>query len=58
MADPDLHIWGRGGSGLQKIFFRPFGPQLGRKIRGPGVGPSLGSATEYDKIWGCHQGFK
>ena len=31
-ADPDLQI--RGGGGLKKIFFRPFGPHLGPKIKG------------------------
>ena len=31
VPDPDLEI--RGGPGLQKIFCRPFGPQLGLKIR-------------------------
>ena len=30
------------GSGVSKIFFQPFGPHFGRKIRG---GPSPGSAT-------------
>ena len=57
VADPDLlirgggshsdpKISGRGGS-LKKIFFWPFGPQFGLKIRGrPGVpGPYPGSAT-------------
>ena len=45
MADPDLpirgrgrssdpEIMGRGGAGLPPIFFRPFGPQFGLKIRG------------------------
>ena len=52
VADPDLQIKGggghpdpeiRGGPGLQKNFFRPFGPQFGLKIRGPD--PSPGSAT-------------
>ena len=48
VADPDLQIGGRGGGhpdpeirgkpGLKKIFFRPYGPQFGLKIRG-GVGP-------------------
>ena len=55
MADPDLQIKGggghpvpeiRGGSGLKKMFFRPFGPQLGPKIRESGpLGPSPESAT-------------
>ena len=42
MADPDLQIRGQGGGppdpdpGLQKVFFRPFGPQFGLKIRGGG----------------------
>ena len=43
MPDPDLKIRGSGhpdplirgeGIGLQKNFFRPFGPQFGLKIRG------------------------
>ena len=29
---------GGGGGGLKKIFFQPFGPQFGLKIRGWGVG--------------------
>ena len=45
VADPDLQIRGggeggghpdpeiRGGPGLQKNFFRPFGPHFGRRIR-------------------------
>ena len=61
VADPDLLIRGVGGGGrqsfrpqdkreggsLKKIFFWPFGPQFGLKIRGrPGVpGPYPGSAT-------------
>ena len=42
---PDPQI--RKGAGLPKKFFRPFGPQLGPKIRGgPGPpGPSPESAT-------------
>ena len=55
VADPDFQVRGRpghpeseisGGAGL-KIFFRPFGPHFGIKIRGsPGPpGPSPGSAT-------------
>ena len=43
----DLMI-GWGGGGLQKIFFRPFGPHFGLKIRGEGPGhpgPPPGSAT-------------
>ena len=41
--DPDI----RGGAGLKKIFFWPFGPHFGLKIRG-GQGPPspfLGSAS-------------
>ena len=35
VPDPDLEIRGRGGrGGLQKIFFQPFWPQFGLKIRG------------------------
>ena len=30
---------GRGGGGLRKIFFRPFGTQFDLKIRGVGAGP-------------------
>ena len=46
MADPDLQI--REGPGLQKYFFRPFGPQFGLKISdggGGGGSPSSRSAT-------------
>ena len=45
MADPDLQIRGQGGGppdpdpGLQKVFFRPFGPQFGLKIRGGARAP-------------------
>ena len=45
MADPDLQIRGEGGGppdpdpGLQKVCFRPFGPQFGLKIRGGGAEP-------------------
>ena len=48
MADPDLEIR-RGGSGLQKNFFWPFGPQFGpRNKGGPGPpGPSPGSPPLY-----------
>ena len=41
---PDPAIRGM-GPGLKKCFFRPFGSQLGQKIRGGGRGPSPGSAT-------------
>ena len=59
VPDPDLEIGGEGGGhpdplkkggggggGLQKIFYRPFGPQFGLKIRGacplaPPPDPSL-----------------
>ena len=55
MADSDLKIrgWGVGGGGshpegggpvTQKIFFRPFGPQFGLKLRGaPPLDPPLQS---------------
>ena len=33
VPNPDLEI--RGGGSLPKNFFGPFGPQSGRKIRGP-----------------------
>ena len=46
VADPDLQI--RGG-GLQKDFFRPFGPQFGLKIRPPPPGTSPGSATAIER---------
>ena len=59
MSDPDLQIRGvpghhpdpeiEGGGGLKKIFFRPFGPHFGLRIRGEGsgpLGPSPGSATD------------
>ena len=58
VADPDLQIREGGGGGhpdpeirgapaSKKIFFRPFGPHFGLKIRGEGgpPGPSSGSAT-------------
>ena len=63
MADADLQIRAgggkgadhpdpetRGGGGLQKTVFRPFGPHFGRKVSGGGgeaglPGPSPGSAT-------------
>jgi len=55
VPDPDLEIRGAviqtlrkaRGPGLQKIFFRPLGPQFGLKISGPGPpAPSPRSATE------------
>ena len=48
---PDPEI--RGVSGLKKIFFRPFGPHFGLKIRGwPGPpGPSPRSATGLDNTF-------
>ena len=63
MANPDLQNRGGGGGGrgegghpdheirgwpgLKKIFFGPFGPHFGLKIRGGGPpGPSPGSASE------------
>ena len=59
VADPDLQIRGgpdhpdpeiRGEGGLQKDFFRPFGPQFGLKIRGAGpLGTSPGSATAIER---------
>ena len=59
VADPDLQIRGRPGHpdpeirgrGLQKHFFRPFGPHFWSKNKG-GPGPldsSPGSATAYKK---------
>ena len=63
MPHPDLEIRGgdshpepliRGG-GLQKKFFRPFGPQFGLKIggdQGP-LGPSPGSATRWSSCVQC-----
>ena len=52
VKDPDLQIGRGGGShpdpeikgggGLKKNFFRPFGPQFGLKLRGrPGIPGSL-----------------
>ena len=43
MPATDLEIGkGRGGGGLQKIFFQPLGPQFGLKIRGvPGPLPYI-----------------
>ena len=58
VAVPDLQIrgggqssrpWDKGGGGLQKDFFRPFGPQFGLKIRGagpPGTSPRSTTAIE------------
>ena len=58
MPDPDLEVRGRGGrssrpldkggNGVLKKYFPPFGLQFGLKIRdGPAPpGPSLGSVTE------------
>ena len=53
MADPDLQIkgWGGGGhpdpeivggGGLKNVFFRPFGPQVGLRIRFGAGGGSPG----------------
>ena len=44
--------WDKEGRGcLQKRCYRPFGPQLGLKIRGGGgLGPSPGSAPESAKL--------
>ena len=61
VPDPDLEIrrgrrssrpLDKGGSGLPKKFFGPFGPQFGLKIRGGPVplGPSPGSATDQYRI--------
>ena len=47
VEDTDLRIRGWGVGSLQKISFRPFGPQFGLKIRGGG-GPFPGSATKDD----------
>ena len=54
MSDPDLQIRGvpghhpdpeiEGDGGLKKIFFRPFKPHFGLRIRG-GEPPGPGSAT-------------
>ena len=66
MPDQDLEIRGggggvrssrslkKGGPGLEKKFFRHFGPHFGGKIRGdPGPpGPSPGSATVKSLITG------
>ena len=48
--DPAIKAGG-GGAVSKNNFFRPFGPQLGLKIRGGGrapLGPSPGSATVSD----------
>ena len=61
VMDPDQSsrpldkLWGGGGgavgSGLQKIFFRPFGSHSGLKIGGAGTpGPSRGSGTGYGTL--------
>ena len=43
--------WDKEGRGcLQKRCYRPFGPQLGLKIRGGCLGPSPGSATGNAKL--------
>ena len=53
-SSPVLEIKGGGGPGLEKKFFRPFGPHFGLKIGGggggggvchPDPGPSPGSDT-------------
>ena len=44
VGDADPEIGGGGGRGLKNIFFLPFGPQFGLRIRGAPPGPS-GSAT-------------
>ena len=65
-ADPDLQIRGGGGGhpdpdirGMgrsKKIFFRPFGPQFGPKIRGGGPpGPLLWICHWSVKTFGCIQ---
>ena len=36
VPDPDLQGEGGGRDGLKEIFFQPFGPQFGLKIRGRG----------------------
>ena len=61
MANPDLQVRGggeggghpdheiRGWPGLKKIFFWPFGPHFGLKIRGGGPpGPSLDPPVKYN----------
>ena len=59
VVDPHLQIsrgqssrpWDKGGPGLKKKFFWPFGPQFGLKIRGR-RGASPGSATDWHiLIW-------
>ena len=61
VPDPDRSsrpldkLWGGGGGGvgggLQKIFFRPFGPHSGLKIGGAVTpGPSRGSGTGYGTL--------
>lgn len=52
VPDLDLETWrggGAGGGGVSKLFFRPFGPYFGLKIRVGGgrasPGPSPGSAN-------------
>ena len=54
VLDPDRSsrpldkLW---GGGLQKIFFRPFGPHSGLKIGEAGTpGPSRGSGTGYGTL--------
>ena len=63
MPDLDLEIRGgshpepliRGGGGLQKKFFWPFGPQFGLKIGGDPapLGPSPGSTTRWSSCVQC-----
>ena len=59
VVDPHLQVsrgqssrpWDKGGPGLKKKFFWPFGPQFGLKIRGR-RGASPGSATDWHiLIW-------
>ena len=44
----DKGVGGGGGGVSNNIFFRPFGPKFGQKVRGASLlDPSPGSATEY-----------
>ena len=54
MADPDFQIrGGGGGTGHEKNFFRPCGPQFGLKIRGdPG---SPGSSPRSTTAINCYR---
>lgn len=58
VVDPHLQVsrgqssrpWDKGGPGLKKIFFWPFGPRFGLKIRGRGSSP-VSATDRHILIW-------